>query len=78
MKQYCRYCCYFVTGNGNWCEAKMKTVTDSTAKSVNHCKDFEFNPMDAFWENLSGYHPRKPKKDDGEQMMFDLGEVARE
>lgn len=48
MKQYCRYCNNLVTGNGTYCTAKNKEMRDSTAKSANHCKEFEFNEMDAF------------------------------
>ena len=60
MTQYCRYCCYCFTANGNWCEAKEKTLTDAQIKRTNHCKLFEFTPMDAYdWHNE--YKPRKKK-----------------
>lgn len=78
MKQYCRYCNNFVTGNGNYCEAKEIEPSDSYAKSVNHCKCFEFNPIDAYGENQKGYQPRKAKQrakqNDGNQIMMDLEE----
>lgn len=72
MKQYCRYCNNLVTGNGTYCTAKNKEMRDSTAKSVNHCKEFEFNEMDAFFET-DGYKPRsarqiKPKEESFEQL----------
>lgn len=72
MKQYCRYCNNLVTGNGTYCTAKNKEMRDSTAKSVNHCKEFEFNEMDAFFET-DGYKPRsarriKPKDKSFEQL----------
>lgn len=35
-------------------------MADSTAKSVNHCKEFEFNSIDAFFET-DGYKPRKAR-----------------
>lgn len=56
--QYCRYCAYFVTGNGNYCEIKNTNPTDKQAKRANKCKDFLLNEIDAFCENLNGYHPR--------------------
>ena len=61
MKQYCRYCTNLVTGNGIYCTAKNKEIKESTAKAVNHCKEFELNKMDAFFET-DGYKPRKPKE----------------
>lgn len=60
IKQYCRYCNHLHTGNGIWCDAKEKELSESTAKSVNHCKLFLFNGMDAFFENTEGYKPRQP------------------
>lgn len=57
MKQYCRYCVYLVTGNGTYCQAHEKELSDSYAKRANNCKDFEFCEMDAFRET-SGYKPR--------------------
>lgn len=47
MKQYCRYCAYLVTGNGVYCEAKNKTLSENVAKHTNKCKLFEFNEIDA-------------------------------
>ena len=52
MKQYCRYCINLAAGNGTWCEKRQKEMSDSTAKRVNHCKDFDFCEIDAFGENL--------------------------
>ena len=62
MKQYCRYCSHLFTGNGIWCDAKQKIIPESTAKSVNHCKEFDFNEIDAFFENEKGYKPREQYK----------------
>ena len=59
MKQYCRYCIHLAYGNGTWCSAHEKVMADSTAKRANNCKDFEFCEIDAFGENLNGYHPRE-------------------
>ena len=60
MKQYCRYCAHLACGNGTWCSKRNKEMSDSAAKRVNHCKDFDFCEIDAFCENLAGYHPREP------------------
>ena len=59
MKQYCRYCAHLAYGNGTWCSKHKKEMSDNTAKRVNHCKDFDFCEIDAFCENLAGYHPRE-------------------
>jgi hypothetical protein len=78
MKQYCRYCIHLAYGNGTWCEVHEKEMADSTAKRVNTCKDFEFCEIDAFGENLDGYHPREAYRKheaqelQGEQMKIDL------
>lgn len=58
IKQYCRYCSHLCTGNGIWCDAKQKILSESTAKAVNHCNDFDFCEVDAFFENEAGYRPR--------------------
>ena len=63
MTQYCRYCVHLAAGNGTWCEAHEKEMSDSAAKRVNHCKDFDFCEIDAFGENLAGYHPREPYRE---------------
>lgn len=72
MAQYCRYCEWFVTGNGNYCTKRMIEPSDRYAKSTNHCKHFILNPMDAFMENENGYQPRKPKAKDGNQIKMDI------
>ena len=63
MKQYCRYCVHLAAGNGTWCSKHEKEMSDSTAKRVNHCKDFDFCEIDAFGENLAGYRPREPYRE---------------
>lgn len=68
MKQYCRYCANLVTGNGTYCMVKNKTMSDSTAKSVNHCNEFEFNKIDAFFET-EGYKPRKRKQNQNDNQI---------
>lgn len=62
MKQYCRYCCYLVTGNGIYCNKRGKTLSEAAAKAANNCHDFAYNPQDAFMENEKGYQTRQPKK----------------
>lgn len=62
MKQYCRYCCYLVTGNGIYCEKREHTMSKAAAKATNNCHDFAYNLQDAFMENEKGYRPRQPKK----------------
>ena len=71
MAQYCRYCNNLVTGNGTYCTFHMKELSDSYAKRTNKCKDFEFNPIDAYGENEKGYTPRKIKLEDGNQIRME-------
>jgi hypothetical protein len=61
MKQYCRYCSHLCTGNGIWCDAKQKILSESTTKSVNHCKDFDFCEIDAYFET-DGYKERSERR----------------
>lgn len=75
MKQYCRYCCYLVVGDANYCTKHENAMSEATAKSLNRCSDFAFNPIDAFFENEDGYKPREqknPKKEqcDGQISLF--------
>lgn len=74
MTQYCRYCCYLVCGDANYCTEHRRTMSEAAAKSQNRCHDFAFNPIDAFLENEKGYQPRKPKKKqcDGQISLFEL------
>ena len=59
MKQYCRYCCYLIVGDANYCSMRDKTISEATAKSTNRCHDFALNPIDAFGENNKGYMTQK-------------------
>lgn len=72
MAQYCRYCSWYVTGNGNYCEKRMIEPTDEYAKKPNHCRHFDLNPIDAYGENSKGYQPRKPKENDGTQLKMEF------
>lgn len=72
MAQYCRYCSWFVTGNGNYCEKHGTEPSDSYAKSTNRCKDFDLNPIDAYGENPNEYQPRKAKRADEKQIAMEI------
>ena len=72
MAKYCRYCSWFVTGNGDYCTKKEKELSSTYAKRTNQCGDFTLNPIDAYGENLNGYQPRKPKRKDGQQLKMEL------
>lgn len=72
MAQYCRYCSAFVTGNGNYCYERNIEPSDRYAKSPNHCKKFDFNPIDAYGENAKGYTPRKSQRKDYDQITMKL------
>ena len=62
MTQYCRYCAWFVCGNGEYCEKKDLEPSERYAKSPNRCKEFELNPIDAYGENKEGYRPIEKRK----------------
>ena len=71
MKQYCRYCAACCYGDAIWCSAKEKTMSESTAKSPNKCKDFVFCELDVF-DLEHKYKPRKEKEEHSEQLsLFD-------
>lgn len=71
MNQYCRYCTDLVVADINYCAIKKKRVSDAAAKTVNHCKDFVFNPIDAF-DLEKRYRPRqkKEKQCSGQMELF--------
>lgn len=73
MKQYCRYCSHCHYGDVAYCDVKQKTMSESSAKAMNNCKDFELNPIDVFMENEKGYRPREPKKTDCEGQISLFG-----
>ena len=52
----CRWCASLCTGNGIWCDAKKKCLSEPTTKRVNKCKDFEFCEIDAY--SFEKYKPR--------------------
>lgn len=72
MTQYCRYCAYCCYGDAVWCEKHQRTMSESRAKRSNHCKDFELNPIDVFYENERGYVPRKKTEKKYEQIMLNV------
>ena len=71
MTQYCRYCAHFVTGNGNWCEERGIEPSDERAKRPNKCKQFEFNPIDAF-DIGREYKPREKKEQIEQETMENI------
>lgn len=72
MAQYCRYCTWFVCGNGNYCEARDIEPSDGYATKPNKCKHFDLNPIDAYGINPNEYKPKKQKKDDGQQLKMEF------
>lgn len=52
MKQYCRYCTYCIGEtdfvNVSYCSVKEKEMSSNSCKTENHCKEFEYNEIDAF------------------------------
>lgn len=73
MKQYCMYCSNFCCGNGEWCEAFQKTVSESYAKRPNNCKEFDFFSINAY-DGVTEYKPREKKQNNdvelGQQTLF--------
>lgn len=68
MKQYCRYCSSLIYGDVPYCEKYERVMSESAAKRVNTCKDFDLNPIDAFGENKKGYQPRREKTPEEKQI----------
>lgn len=71
MTQYCRYCSNCHYGDVVYCDIKNKTMSIEKAKRVNHCKDFDFNELDVFYDGDMDkvYKPRKPKKKECDGQM---------
>lgn len=70
MKQYCRYCAWCTYGDIVWCDKLDKTISLSSAKSINNCKHFLFCEIDA----LSGcllkkYKPREKKNNQSHKQL---------
>jgi len=59
-----------VCGDANYCTTKKQTFSDEKIKSLNKCKEFNFNPIDALSENWRNYRPRKIKADSTEQIQI--------
>lgn len=62
MNQKCRYCANCIIGDVAYCEVKNKTMSGATAKRINKCAGFEFNPIDAF--GVKDYQEPKTKAKD--------------
>ena len=71
MNQYCRYCSHCAYGDIAYCEIKNKTMSVSTIKRANHCKNFEFNEIDV----LNFDHKYKPKKKKQYEQLKLIGEI---
>ena len=72
MKQYCRYCANCVYGDVVWCDELNKIMSESSAKTVNHCKHFVFNEIDALGGDLNKkYKQRAEKPVDNSPTLFD-------
>ena len=69
MKQYCRYCANLCVGDIPYCSAREQTMSESSAKRVNQCRDFDYCSIDAF-DETDGYRPKKVKANDGEQIAL--------
>lgn len=61
MAQYCRYCANLYTGNGIYCEAKDKELSEAYTKRINFCKYFSLCEFDAY-DFDKKYQPRKKKE----------------
>lgn len=70
MAQYCRYCSHCIYGDSVYCDEKGTTMSFEQAKRTNKCKHFELNTIDALYENVEGYKPRKHKKFKGQMRLF--------
>lgn len=57
--------------NVSWCSAKQKEMSSNSAKTVNHCKEFVFNPIDAFNIEFGRYKPREKKNKKDNEVKFD-------
>lgn len=64
-----------VCGDANYCSVKKACYSDVKIKRANKCKDFEFNPIDALYENKQGYVPRQRKDDIAHSAGFDYWET---
>lgn len=70
-RHQCRWCCELITGNGIYCEAKNKCLSESYTKRVNKCRDFQFTDMDAY--TFERYKPRVQysKQIEGQASLFE-------
>ena len=72
MKQYCRYCANCCYGDVVWCDELKKIISETAAKTVNHCKHFIFCEVDVF-NPLHKYKPiqKREKVDNGQLELFE-------
>jgi len=43
----CRFCTFMTCGDANWCSELNECLSEGEIREENHCKQFEFNPIDA-------------------------------
>lgn len=68
-RHQCRWCSNLTTGNGIYCGAKQKCLSESYTKRVNRCKLFEFCDIDAY--SFKVYKPRAIRSEEiNGQMSF--------
>ena len=77
MRQYCRYCSHLCAVDACWCEAKGKTLAESTCKSPNRCESFEFNEIDAFDFSMAKAYRPKTEKRTKQASVFDFVEGGK-
>lgn len=75
MAQYCRYCSELVTGNGIYCQAKNKELSEEYTKRVNRCSQFDFLSLDAYSDRT--YQPRRKRKEKAQLKQISIEEVCR-
>lgn len=73
MAQYCRYCAELVVGNGIYCSAKNKELSEVYTKRVNFCKYFALCEFDAYVLDKK-YQPR-PKREKAPLKQISIEEI---
>lgn len=76
-KQYCRYCSWLCCGNGIWCSKHKREYSEQKVKALNHCKDFDFNPMDALGFDPEKLYKPKIKKESKYKQLSLFGGIEK-
>ena len=77
-RQYCRYCAFCVSGNGLWCTALEKELTENYIKHTNTCKDFALSELGDV-ETGRKYQPHRiyhGKQIDGQMSFGDYDDAG--